>query len=371
MNFLILNWKDIRNPEVGGAEVIAFEFARRLVKEGHSVTFFARSFPGAKRTESIDGVVIERRGGKLSVYLQAFLFYRKNGKRFDKVIDMVNTLCWQTPLYIEGSKRYAYVNQLAQEVLYYELPRPISWICYLLEKFQYLPYLNNTKFIVYSESTKQDLISYGVKPPNIHMFPMGLDHTRYVPKKPKSKSPLLLFVARLVKMKRPELCIRAMQYILNDFPETKLVIVGNGPDEERLRLIVKKMNLEKSIEFITKKNFFINKKVDDPKVDLMQKSWALLLPSVKEGWGMVVTEAAACGTPAIVTDVTGLRDSVMDGKSGIIVPSNPSPEEYAEAILTILHDKSLRDRLSEGAIAWSKRFDWDKSFNGFKKIVVG
>src|SRR5579883_455916 len=97
MDILILNWKDIKNPAKGGAEVIAFEFAKRLVRDGHSVTFFSRSFKNAKPDEILDGVRIIRRGNLLSVYLKAYLYYKNLKKKPDKVIDMVNTICWQTP----------------------------------------------------------------------------------------------------------------------------------------------------------------------------------------------------------------------------------------------------------------------------------
>ncbi|HEX7041660.1 MAG TPA: glycosyltransferase, partial [Patescibacteria group bacterium] len=124
MDILILNWKDVKNPTKGGAEVIAFEFAKRLVKEGHSVTFFSRSFAGAQPEEIIDGVKIVRRGNPITVYIYAYFYYKNLSKKPDKVVDMVNTICWQTPLYVPKGNRVMYVNQLAQEVFFYELPFP-------------------------------------------------------------------------------------------------------------------------------------------------------------------------------------------------------------------------------------------------------
>src|SRR3989344_7357865 len=140
MDILILNWKDIENPEAGGAEIIAFEFARRLVKEGHKVTFFSRTFSNCLKEEIIDGVEIIRRGNKFSVYVQAFFYYKSLPKKPQKVIDMINTICWQTPLYVDKKSRIAYVNQLAKEVLFYEFPWPLSFISYFLEKFEYFSY---------------------------------------------------------------------------------------------------------------------------------------------------------------------------------------------------------------------------------------
>lgn len=368
MDILILNWKDIKNPTKGGAEVIAFEFAKRLAKEGNTVTFFSRSFEDASSEETVDGVKIIRRGNILTVYLHAFFYYKGLRNKPDKVIDMVNTLCWQTPLYIPQEKRLMYVNQLAQEVLFYELPFPLSWISYFLEWIEYLPY-RDTCVLCYSESTKNDLVKFGIPEKNISIFPMGLDHRRYVPGRKKSATPLFLFVARLVRMKRAALCIQALKIFKDKYSTSRLAIIGNGPEEKNLETLVRELDLAKNVIFVNKNNFHLSKTKNDLKVAYMQESWALLLPSVKEGWGMVVTEAAACGTPAIVSDVTGLRDSVINGKTGIILSSSPTTDELAEAMKELM-DKNKREQLSKGALEWAKKFNWDSSYNNFRKLLL-
>ena len=368
MHILILNWKDIKNPAKGGAEVIAFEFASRLVKKGHKVTFFSRDFPGALKEEDINGVHVVRRGNMLTVYFEAFFYYKSLRIKPDRVIDMVNTICWQTPLYVPKDKRVFYVNQLAQEVFFYELPKPLSWIMYSLEWLEYITY-KNTKALCYSKSTKNDLISFGIPEKNISIFPMGLDHSRYKPFGKKNENPLFVFVARLVHMKRADLCIKAIALLKKNYPTIKLAIIGNGPEENNLIDLTRKLHLENNVILVNKNNFFLSKKSHDIKIDYMRKSWALLLPSVKEGWGMVVTEAAACGTPAIVSDVTGLRDSVVANKTGIILSSNPTKESLAEAIEKMM-DKNIRESYSENAIVWSKNFDWDQSFKKFYQLIL-
>ncbi len=368
MDILILNWKDVKNPEVGGAEIIAFEFARRLVKDGHNVVFFCRTFQGCLPEEEIDGVKIIRRGNKFTVYLHAFFYYLQLKKKPDRVIDMVNTIIWQTPLYVDYGRRVVYVNQLAKEVFFYEFPWPLSTIAYFLERFEYLPYLR-TKFLCYSKSTKEDLISFGISSHLIRVFPLGLDHNRYKKEGKKTKDPLFIFVARLVKMKRADLCIEAISQLRKEFPKVKLAIIGNGPEEIKLKMLVRQKKLENYIEFVDKNNFFIDKNIHDIKVYYMQKAWALLLPSVKEGWGMVVTEAAACGTPAIVSNVTGLRDSVLHNKTGIILSKDPTCQELSKAMLRIIEERGLREKLGKGAIAWSKKFSWESSYEAFKKLL--
>lgn len=368
MEILILNWKDVKNPHAGGAEIIAFEFAKRLVKDGHKVTFFSRAFPSSIKEEILDGVKIIRRGNRLSVYLKAFLYYKNLKNKPDRVIDMVNTLCWQTPLYVPRKNRIAYVNQLAKEVLFFELPRPLSYIAYLSERLQYLTY-RSTRFLCYSKSTKKDLQEFGIKGKNISIFSIGLDHQRYKKNGGKTSYPLFIYVGRLVKMKRVDFCIRAFKDVAKKHGNAKLAIVGNGPDEKRLFGLVKNLKLSKNIVFVNKNNFFLNKHKGDMKVKLMQKAWCLLLPSVKEGWGMVVTEAAACGTPSIVTNVTGLRDSVVKNKTGLVLSEKPSRKEFSDAMIKIIENNSLREKLSKEAVLWSKNFSWDKSYQEFKKLI--
>lgn len=368
MNILILNWKDVKNPEVGGAEIIAFEFARRLVRDGHSVTYFTSQFEGSKQEETIDGVKIVRRGSVYTVYFHAYRYYKTLTQKPDRVIEMINTICWQSWLYVPKEKRIAYLNQLAREVWFYEFPWIVAFIGNVFERLEYLFY-TSTSFLCYSESTKQDLISYGIPEKNIQTFPMGLDHKRYIPGKKKTEYPLFIFVARLVKMKRADLCIQAMRYVIKKFPSAKLAIVGNGKEEKNLESLVKENSLEENVVFVNKDNFFIDGNKKDTKLRLMQEAWALLLPSVKEGWGMVVTEAAACGTPSIVSDVTGLRDSVQDGKSGVMISNNPTPLEIADAMNEIISNNKKRESLSKGAVKWSQEFTWEKSYNNFKKYI--
>jgi len=368
MNILILNWKDITHPQKGGAEIIAHFFAERLAKDGHRVTFFCQQYPNCKAKETIDGVHIVRSGNKLTMFFHAFRHYISLKTKPDIVLEMINTIGWQTPLYVPKQKRVAYLNQLAKEVWRYEFPFPVAVIGYVFEYLQYITY-KTTRFLCYSNSTKVDLISYGIPRNNIQVFPLGLDHAKYYPKGKKSVRPLFVFVARLVKMKQANLCIKAIHKLYRKYPDLKLVISGNGPEESSLKSLVTKLHLDQNVDFLSKNNFHIRSNVDDPKVDYMRKAWALLLPSIKEGWGMVVTEAAACGTPAIVSNVTGLTDSVKHNESGIII-KKCTVEQIAASIKKLLDDKKLRNNLSKGAIRWAEQYNWDSSYSTFSKLLL-
>ncbi len=363
MRVLILNWKDVRNPDVGGAEIILYELAKRMVQAGHSVTWFCRGFRGGEREDIIDGIHVIRRGNRFTVYWEAYRYYRSLSVKPDKVLDCINTICWQTPLYVPKNKRVAYVNQLAKEVLYYELPPILSHLAYILEPLEYRPYLD-TKFLCYSDSVKKDISSFGIPTDNIQTFPIGIDNIRYTQGK-KSHDPLFLFVARLTRMKRPDLCIESMRLVRKQYPKAKLAVVGYGPMERKITEMIGEYGLAGNVFVVNKDHLYFERHPKDQKVRLMQEAWALLLPSVKEGWGMVVTESAACGTPTIATRVTGLEDSVKNGKTGILISRNPSAGELARAMERILRHATLRKRLSDNAQAQSANFTWQESYRQF------
>lgn len=377
MKILILNWKDIKNPQVGGAEIIVYELAKRLVKDGNKVTWFCGNFSGGKSEETIEGITIVRRGflvkgildlfEKGLMYLYAPFYYWSLKVKPDLVIDMSNTIYWQTPLWAFKSKKVAYLNQFAKEVFYFEYPPIIAHIGAFIERIQYLTYLD-TDFICYSTGTKKDLQGVGINPDRIRLFSLGLDKERYTVGK-KSKTPLFACVNRLVKMKRTDLVVLAMRLVCKKYPSARLVISGSGYEREHLGNLIEDLDLSKNVQFLDKNTWFFEKNNKDQKVKLMQEAWALVFPSVKEGWGMTVTECGACGTPTIATRVTGLEDSVIDGKTGILVSSNPTAGELSKTMIKIIEDRTLREKLSKGALEFSKSLSWDRSYGEFWSMV--
>jgi glycosyltransferase involved in cell wall biosynthesis len=170
-------------------------------------------------------------------------------------------------------------------------------------------------------------------------------------------------------MKRAELCVRAMPHVLERHADARLAIIGYGPEEARLRDEIERLGLADSVFLVTRDALFLDRAAADRKVELMQQAWVHVLPSVKEGWGMVVTEAAACGTPSIVSDVTGLRDSVRDGETGLVVSANPSPAELAQAMTRLIDDDALRARLTRGALEQAA-MNWDATYSRFRSELL-
>lgn len=360
MNILIYNWKDIENPLAGGSEIVTFEYAKRLVRDGNQVTWFCRFFPGASSRSYIEGITIIREGGILSTYWKGYRYYKSLQEKPDIVIDALNTIAWQTPLYAKKKSRIIqYVHQLAKEVWGYELHPPFSWIGKILEPLQLIPY-HDQYVITHGISTVHELVSWGYNRTKILHFKPGIDHTTYIPGT-KSVEPLLIQVCRMVSMKRPDLTVRAFAEIAQEFPTARLALVGTGPYIPRLRNLISILGMNKRVIF--EKTDHIHK------VELMQRAWCFIHPSVKEGWGMVITEAAACGTPSIATAVSGHVDSVKDNETGLLISPDPTVEELANAMRRMIVDNELRNRMSKNCVEWAAKFDWEKGYIQFRNAI--
>jgi glycosyltransferase involved in cell wall biosynthesis len=363
MRILWLNWRDIKNPAAGGAELVTHEVASRWVKKGHSVTLFCASFPGGSDEQVLDGVRIIRRGRQYSVHYQAWRYYsRLPPDRFDIVVDEINTIPFFTPLYVRG-KHLAFFHQLAREVWRFEAPFPLNVLGYLLEPL-YLRLYRSTATVAVSESTRQDLIELGFQ--RVYLVEDGVDVTPVanVPAQDqKEENPTVIYVGRLVPSKRVIDIVQAIGLVRAHIPNVQLWLVGDGTRKyiRRLKMLVSDYGLRNSVRFW-------GKVPHAQKVELLTRAHALALTSVREGWGLVVIEANAVGTPAVVYNVHGLRDSVRHGQTGLVCKAE-TPRELAASIRTLLTWDELRATLARGALEWSRCFDWDKNADEFLCVV--
>ncbi len=360
MRILVFNWRDIKNPVHGGAEIVTHEHLRRWALQGHTVDLISSSFPGAKPVEDMDGYTVHRVGNKFTVYWKAFRLYRQrfHGK-VDLVVDEVNTVPFFTPLYVKGVPVMSFFHQLCRQIWFYEMPFPLSLVGYILEPL-YLQVYRGLPAMVVSESTRHDLQRIGFS--DVSIIPEGIDFKPINEVKLKEKD-TVIYVGRLKKSKRVHHIISAMKKIVEKSPKARLLIVGDGDEnyKRQLRLQVKNLGLTSNVIFFGRVSF-------ETRNELMSRAKAIVVSSVKEGWGLIVTEAAAVGTPAIVYNVDGLRDAVVHMKTGIICKRN-NPDELAFGILMIFRDNSLSRELSKNALSYSRNFDWERSAAQSLRIV--
>jgi len=356
MKILMLAWRDMKHPLKGGAEVVTDIYLKGLASKGHKVTLFSAHVKGLPENETYHGYEIIRRGKRFSVHIKGLIYAKKNQDKYDIIIDQVNTIPFFTPLLIKREKRIAFFHQLCLNVWFYETKFPISIIGYLSERL-YLNFYNNTKSFVVSNSTKNDLIKYcHAKDKNILILENQIDFP--IIKKKTKKKKQFVFCARLVKSKRANDAISALS--MTKDKNAKLIIIGDGPEMPNLKRLVKEKGLKKRVEFTGKLNF-------DERNKIMSESLAIVVTSVREGWGLIVTEANANMTPAITYDIQGLRDA---NRAGIIVKHN-NPKEIAKEMDHIISDPKLSEDLNSSSIEFAKSHrDWQSNIDRLEQWLA-
>ena len=355
MNILILNWRDLKNPRGGGAERVTHEHAKAWVKAGHRVIQFSSYFKGALFSEMVDGVKIIRRGSHFTVHLWAF-FYFLSGRfgKIDLVVDEFHFIPFFTPVYARKTKILGFIHEVAKNVWFSNLPFPLALLGFVLEPFFFLFY-KKTPFITVSPSTKRDLVQFGIPEKQVRVILNGIECQPLGKIPQKGKKPTILFVGYLSKDKGVRDAIVAFSRIARVLPQTKFWVVGRG--EERF---VKKLKKKANNLGLSKKIKFWGFVSERQKLDLMKRVHVLVNPSQREGWGLVVIEANAMGTPVVGYNVPGLRDSIQDKRTGILTKKN-NPEEMAKEVVKLIKDKKLYQTLQKNALSWSKKFTWEKA----------
>jgi glycosyltransferase involved in cell wall biosynthesis len=370
MKILWFSWKDIHHPLAGGAEVVTDSLLSRLVVDGHDVTLLTSSYPKATHTDHIHGYTVVRVGGRLSVYWQAYKYYRKHlvSTHFDIIIEEVNTIPFFSKFYIQkntGTTHQLFFHQLSREIWFHEMYFPLSLIGYMIEPL-YLWLLRQMSVITISLSTRADLIRGGFNEEHISIISEGV-HTEplvSLDESIKYTSPTILSLGSIREMKRTSHIIQGFEYAKKRIPDLKLIIAGDSSSlygRYVARLAARSLHHSD----IT----MLGRVPDNEKLQLMEKSHIMCVTSVKEGWGLIVTEAGRRGTPAVVYNVDGLRDSVKNGISGLRTQEN-TPRSLGDSITELLSKPEYYKSIRKNAHEFSKTITFEKQYSDFK-IVVG
>jgi len=351
-SILIFNWRDTRHAYAGGAEVYIHEMAKRWAKTGYRVTLFCGNDSQSPRHEVVDGIEIFRRGGFYFVYAWAFVYYLLRLRKWaDIIIDAQNGIPFFTPLYVR-KPIYCLMFHVHQEFFRQSLSHPMVLIAYFLEK-KAMPFIyRNIKFITISQSTKQDMEKLGLGKKGIDIVHPGVNIEKLKPGT-KSKNPMILYLGRLKAYKSVHVLIKAIPKIIKKFPTAEFVIAGFGEEEKNLKKLSKQLKITRNIAFL-------GKVTEEEKIMLYQRAWVFINPSLIEGWGITTIEANACGTPVVASNVPGLQDSVDNPHTGFLVAYGKQ-DEFAKKITLLLENEALLKKMSQAAIAWAAKFDWQKS----------
>lgn len=353
MNILLVNWLDRANPQAGGAEIHVFEIFRRLVDAGHRVRLIASGWQGAEPQAVVEGIAVERHGSRTSFAVRGRGAVRRalRRERPDIVVEDINKI----PLFLPTLADLpfcAIVPHLFGETAFQEAPWLMAATVWLAERPIPRVY-RRAGFHAISESTRDDLVHRGVEAEAIRVIHPGVDAVRYAPDPAVQREtpPTFLYMGRLKRYKGIDLAIRALALARRDRPELSLDIAGNGDARPELEALVRSLGLDGAVRF----HGFVS---EEAKLRLLRTTWANIFPSPKEGWGITVVEAAACGTPSVASDSPGLRDSVRHGQSGFLVPHG-DVGALAARMLELAADPGLVSHLGQAARRFAESLTWD------------
>jgi glycosyltransferase involved in cell wall biosynthesis len=358
LRLLALNWRDPANPEAGGAETHLHEILRRWVAAGSEVTLLAAGFPEAEPEIRIDGVRVLRAGSWWNANFALAWRARRllKAEPFDAVVEDVNKIPFFLPL-LSRLPHLLLIPHLFGETVFRETNVFFGAYVFLFELFIPRVY-RRSRVIAISPSTREDLIRRGLAAERVAVSYCGFEAEPYdlaspPPRPPVEAGPRLVHLGRLRRYKGADLVLRSFVRIREALPEARLDIVGDGPEFSALQALAKRLGLGASVVFHGHLPL-------ERMVDLLYRSHLFLNASPKEGWGLTVVEAGACGLPTVAANSPGLRDSVVDRETGILVPYGDAPA-MAEAALSLLRDPQRLAAMGERAARRARSFDWDRT----------
>ncbi|BCW51312.1 glycosyltransferase family 4 protein [Arthrobacter sp. StoSoilB13] len=350
---LVLNWRDVRHSQAGGAEQYMHQISRRWVESRTKVTWFTGREPGQTAEDVIDGIRILRAGGPLAIYAQAARRLLKTGQNFDAIVDCQNGIPFFAPLFVSAKTPIVQlVHHVHQEQFSTRFSPPLAALGRFLENSGAKAVYGQRAIVAVSPSTRLELRKLGFTGP-IHVVPNGsIDVPATIG--PKDADPTIAVVSRLVPHKRLDVLLGQFAAAARSVPKLRLEIVGDGPERPRLQQLAMDLGLDHVVTFHGyQPNAFRD--------SLLNRAWLTVSTSASEGWGCSVIEAAAWGVPCVALRVPGIRDSVVDGRTGWLAET---PQEFGTALVTALEallDPDTALEVSAQCQEWARCFTWDRS----------
>lgn len=342
----VLAWRDFDDDEAGGSEDHANEFMTRWQEAGLSVLHRTSRATGRPETAVRNGYDVVRRGGRYSVFPRTMIseLAHRMG-RYDALVEIWNGVPWFSPVWCR-KPRILILHHIHGPMWNQMFPAPIAALGRVLETRIAPPFYRRTPTVTTSTDTHEELLHLGWRPELVTTGPVGVDPF-FSPGGEKTTSPSVLAVGRQAPVKRFEVLLEQVERARERVPDLSLTLVGSGPEHDRLRAWVDAHRADWV--------HFAGKVSRDELRDHYRRSWLIASASLAEGWGLVLTEAAGCGTPAVASDIAGHRCSVVDGSTGLLSPVDSMGYTIAEVLL----DHALRERLSVAAEARARTLTWD------------
>jgi glycosyltransferase involved in cell wall biosynthesis len=352
---LLVNWRDTRHPEGGGSERYVERMAEGLARRGYRVTVQCAAHEHAPADEVVDGVRFRRRGGRFTVYAWALAAIARS--RPDVVVDVQNGVPFFSRL-VARCPVLVLVHHVHREQ--WRVLGPVLGRFGWFVESRVAPWLyRKCRYLTVSEVTRSELGRLGVAPARTTVVHNGLDPVPRT-RAERDRDPTLVLVGRLVPHKQVEHAIDAVARLATRWPKLRLEVVGQGWWLENLRAHAALRDVQDRVT--------LHGWVDEQdKHEIIARSWLHVCPSVKEGWGVAVMEAAAHGVPSVAYRAAGgVTESIVDGRTGLLAEDF---DDFVRKVDTLLRSASLRAEMGTAGQARALSFDWERSVDAFEKAV--
>jgi glycosyltransferase involved in cell wall biosynthesis len=357
----ILAWRDIDDPEAGGSEIHASRVAALWGQAGIEVTMRTSYAPGAAQVRWRDGYRVIRKAGRYLVFPRA-AFSEMMGWHgaSDALVEIWNGMPFFSPVWAAKRPRAVWLHHVHDSMWEMTLPPRLARLGRTIEFQVAPPIYRRSRIVTLSESSKEEIARrLRLRPSNITVVPPGVDPS-FRPGGTRDPSPLVVAVGRLVPVKRFDVLIDALAEVKVRRPELRAVIVGEGYERDALERRIAELDAGGWIS--------LPGRVDSATLlDLYRRAWVVASASRHEGWGMTITEAAACQTPAVATRIAGHSDAIVDGTTGLLVDDDKS---LAESLDRVLRDDAFRALLGKNALEHASRFTWAATARGTLEVLA-
>jgi glycosyltransferase involved in cell wall biosynthesis len=345
-----LTWRDTTHPDGGGSEVFVESVGRELARMGHDVTLVCARHPGSAAHEVRDGVRLHRMGGRLTVYLRGLAWLARHRRSVDVVVDVVNGLPFASPL-VRRRGVVALVHHVHAEQWRIIYPGAAGRVGWFVES-RVVPLLYRGRpFLTVSDASARDLAAIGVDPATITVVRNGSAAVPPAVPAPKLHTPRLVVLSRLVPHKQIEHAFVVLQRLAADIPDLHLDVVGDGWWRDELVASATELGVRDRVTFHGHVS-------DERRDELIGQAWLMVMPSVKEGWCLAITEAGAQGTPSVAyASAGGVTESIHDGETGRLVSDL---DELVATVRDLLGDEPTRNAMAVAAQALARGLTWEE-----------